>query len=115
MAKIDVDVTYYLDEVDTQDLIEELLERDMDEISEKLIEWVELSQYPTKDLVNEIVLREDSEDFKEELLESYGIEEGSDDTEINLDELDHSLFYMSQDDFSKLLKIVEYHKEHRNE
>ena len=112
MANIKIDVTYYLYEVSTPDLIDELLGRDIDEISEKLIEWTELRQYPTKALVDEIVYREDSEDFKDELRESCGIEEESD--EINLDELDHSLFYMSQDDFSKLLKIVEYHKEHRN-
>jgi|GEM_PF-6175542 len=52
-------------------------------------------------------------DIEDELIASLGDLLDTED-EINLDELDHSLFYMSQDDFSKLLKIVEYHKEHRN-
>lgn len=34
--------------------------------------------------------------------------------DIDLEEFDHSLFYMSEDDFSKLLEIIEYHKGHRN-
>jgi hypothetical protein len=61
----------------------------------------------TEDLINILKSRCDLKDYKEDIQKIYGCD-------INLDELDHSLFYMSQDDFSKLLKIVEYHKEHRN-
>jgi hypothetical protein len=69
------------------------------------------------DLINELSMR-DLDGYIDDIYDLWvkvngqELEEESD--EINLDELDHSLFYMSQDDFSKLLKIVEYHKEHRN-
>jgi hypothetical protein len=93
---VDINVAEHLDEVNYDILLEELVSRD---------EFKEFIS--TGELIRELKDRDLDGDHVENLKAIIG-------DEINLDELDRSLFYMSQDDFSKLLKIVEYHKEHRN-